>query len=320
MSRHHGIRAPTQSELEELFLELRNKLDRPDYNIMNLHHDWDMLWAADRRPYYTVYPSLIPMLTKLRLDKVQGPDITIPHGLKSLSIRFAVGHELDGRVRTIWVNEVDHMRILDSDGTVLKGCDLSRGISLGIDYGEVQKGFPVYLIRGFPLAKGSTVEESLERLHTRGRTGLQLQGEDPESQQAIEETSDGLDSSGDELSRETIRNCVRLACTLCLIGDNPDLIKAEVLSKDRHRVSQDNIEKLVEKAKRRGKLGWSVGRDLEVIPHYRRPHPALVWTGKGRTIPKIILRAGSIVHREIVGRVPTGYEGDDGSRTEQVSV
>ena len=33
---------------------------------------------------------------------------------------------------------------------------------------------------------------------------------------------------------------------------------------------------------------WNIGRGIEVIPHMRRPHPALMHTGHGRTIPKIV--------------------------------
>ena len=87
-------------------------------------------------------------------------------------------------------------------------------------------------------------------------------------------------------------------------------MRPEVLSKDEHRVNDDNVDSLVERARRRGKIGWTLGKSIEVIPHYRRPHPALVWTGTGRKIPKIVMRSGSLVHREAVVAVPTGY-GDD---------
>ena len=50
--------------------------------------------------------------------------------------------------------------------------------------------------------------------------------------------------------------------------------------------------KYVDKAHRRGKVGWNVGRHIEVAPHYRRPHMALVWTGTGRAVPKIVPTAG----------------------------
>jgi hypothetical protein len=60
---------------------------------------------------------------------------------------------------------------------------------------------------------------------------------------------------------------------------------------------------------RRGKIGWNVGRNITMSPHYRGPSPAaLYWTGKGRNIPKIRFRAGTIVHREIVEKIPQGYE------------
>ena len=91
---------------------------------------------------------------------------------------------------------------------------------------------------------------------------------------------------------------------------DPELIIPDVLNKDRDKFLNANDElrlKLIDRAKRRGKFGFTLGRDLEKIPHVRRPHPALVWTGVGRKIPKIIMRAGSIVHREKIEKVPTGY-------------
>ena len=48
-----------------------------------------------------------------------------------------------------------------------------------------------------------------------------------------------------------------------------------------------------------------------MIPHIRRPHPALVWTGQGRTIPHIVLRKGCLVHQDTVKRIPTGFQGEE---------
>ena len=36
------------------------------------------------------------------------------------------------------------------------------------------------------------------------------------------------------------------------------------------------VLKYVAKAHRRGKVGWNVGRRIEVAPHFRRPHMTLV--------------------------------------------
>jgi hypothetical protein len=50
-----------------------------------------------------------------------------------------------------------------------------------------------------------------------------------------------------------------------------------------------------------------VGKHIEVIPHFRRPHMTLVWTGSGRRVPRVVPRRGSIVHREAVEKLPTGF-------------
>ena len=48
---------------------------------------------------------------------------------------------------------------------------------------------------------------------------------------------------------------------------------------------------------------------IEVIPHFRRPHMTLVWTGAGRKVPRLVPRRGSIVHREAVEKLPSGFSG-----------
>ena len=64
----------------------------------------------------------------------------------------------------------------------------------------------------------------------------------------------------------------------------------------------------VEKAQRRGKLGWDAGRHVQMIPHYRHPHLMLAWTETGRAVPKIVPRRGTIMHRQAMEKVPSGWE------------
>ena len=45
---------------------------------------------------------------------------------------------------------------------------------------------------------------------------------------------------------------------------------------------------------------------IEKIPHIRRPHLCWVPYGPGRKKRKLILRKGSIVHRDVVEKMPTG--------------
>jgi hypothetical protein len=89
------------------------------------------------------------------------------------------------------------------------------------------------------------------------------------------------------------------------------VITPDVLADDRQKYEAcGGDQKCVDRAHRRGKWGWNVAARIEVMPYYRRPHPALVWTGHGRTVPRIVLRKGNVVHRELLARVPTGFGGE----------
>ena len=99
-----------------------------------------------------------------------------------------------------------------------------------------------------------------------------------------------------------------MCCSLCLLEDDPEIIEPDVLDRDRAQFERTGDGKYVQRAHRRGKIGWNVGRNIEVAPHYRRPHMTLVWTGPGRSAPKIVPRKGSVVHREVVERLPSGYD------------
>ena len=271
-----GRPTPTKQEHIEHLQKAEQQMERSSFSMMLMHWNFNEQWIEDKQPYYLLYPSIIPMLSRLKLERVVSESLTLPHGLKSMLVRFPD----DGKreVRSVWMCETQ-MNHRAGSGHVV------RGLVLGIDHGEVDTSLmqPIYLIRGFPLTEES-IEDALEAL--------------PASWTA---------SVGKQLDPQEIVTAVRIACTICLLDGNPDLVRPEVLSKDEGKASQDNLDRLVDKAKRRGKFGWSVGKQMETVPHYRRPHPALVWTGKGRLVPKIIMRSGSIVHRETVEKVPTGY-------------
>jgi len=162
-----------------------------------------------------------------------------------------------------------------------------RGLSILIDVGEVMgsEGIPIYTYRNFRRQEGLTVEEAIKELG-----------------------SNELAELGVQIPDTLINDCVRLCCSLCLLEHDPSVIEPDVLSKDRARFEQTGDEKYVAKAHRRGKVGWNVGRRIEVIPHYRRPHMALVWTGRGRAVPRVVPRRGSVVHREVVEKVPSGFD------------
>ena len=244
------------------------------FNQMLTERDWEKA----RRPYYNLWPSIVPMLTRLDLD-LDSDLIRLP--LPALCIRFPkeknpLAFEWKGddvAVRCIMMGEINQ-------GT---------GLSVLIDIGEVMDeiGVPIYTYRNFPRRPGLTVEQSLASLGTKGLFA----------------------DIGVQVPDSLVMDCVRLCCSLCLLENDPSIISPDVLADDRAKYEASGDQKYVDKAHRRGKVGWDVGKHIEIIPHYRRPHMTLVWTGHGRVTPKIVPRRGSVVHREAVEKLPSGFGG-----------
>ena len=235
-------------------------------------------WEKARRPYYNVWPAIVPMLTRLNLD-LDSSLIRLP--LPALCIRFPKD-EAKNPLRFDWKGKAVSIRCI-----LMGYINNETGISLLIDIGETAPlGVPIYTYRNFPRQAGLTVEQSLAGLQPDPFTGIGIQ-----------------------LPDELARACVRLCGTLCLMDNDPEIISPDVLADDRVKFEASGDQKFVEKAHRRGKVGWDVGKHIEVMPHYRRPHMTLVWTGHGRAVPKIVPRKGSVVHRDVVEKVPSGFGG-----------
>ena len=237
-------------------------------------------WERARRPYYAVWPSIVPMLTRLNLDLNSA---LIRLALPALCVRFPKNKN---PLAFDWKGKNTSIQCMLM-GEINKG----RGISILIDVGEAMGdgkdfGVPIYTYRNFRRQEGLTVEEALRELG-----------------------SNELAELGVQIPEDLITDCVRLCCSLCLLEDDPSVIEPDVLSKDRTKFEQTGEQKYVSKAHRRGKVGWNVGRQVEVAPHYRRPHLTLVWTGAGRAVPRVVPRRGSVVHRAKVERVPSGFGG-----------
>lgn len=116
-------------------------------------------------------------------------------------------------------------------------------------------------------------------------------------------------------SEESYTN-LKIALTILLLHNDPSIIEPDVLVKDIRRYERTKDEKYVKKARRHGIVGWHVGKAFEVMPHIRRPHPHLYWTGKGRKIPRIKFVKLCIVHRKKVTTVPAGYMTPEGIEIE----
>tara|TARA_R110000868_G_scaffold142432_1_gene359758 strand:- start:104 stop:1132 length:1029 start_codon:yes stop_codon:yes gene_type:complete len=299
-------------------------------NSLGIRHlSFDATWNAAGRPYYDVYPSIIPLLTKLNLNipgtcvskstdsstcaaswfntditgekfedlvkKIEGMWNFPP--VPQMLIRLPeVRHELtyeDSKfgvvsVRTIFVSFQPVNLDVGVDKQVI-------GLVIGVDIGERDETgiVPIHTMKVFPL-DDKPIEELINTLLTH-----------PTSYEGM------------QIPDDIMTKCVKLAITIRLLDDDPEIITPDVLTKDRHRMAEADEElkrTLIERARKKGKYAFVVGECIEkgeTNPHYRRPHPALVWTSKGRVIPKIVWRKGSVVHREKIETIPTGYGGEE---------
>lgn len=242
-------------------------------------------WINDRRPYYNVYPFVVDSLLRIKLE-MTGIDVwqSILNLPCALAINFAVDREPNGLRSILYLR---HSANSSEAKPQRVGHTKNTGNSLGIlwDVGRQDDGYPIYNMIRF-LCDERTVEQSID--------ADQYQGLNPT------EIAVG-------------KNAIRIVLSLAMMCDDPEIVQPIVLNADRGKYEQTGDGKYVEKAIRRGVHGWTVGRDIEFVPHVRRPHFGIRWMGHGdKKTPKIRPIKGSIVHREKVLEIPTGYaEGID---------
>jgi len=259
----------------------------------------ERLWCEARRPYYNVWPGIIPSLTKLKLD-IDAGYFALP--LPELLIRLPVKaehplrFEYEGKewaLRNILCANTDlKYSAKPGDPHYIPGFTgkLVKAISYQIDIGECIEdlpGLPVRQYKHILVEPGRSIEWSFTNI--------------PNHESA---------AKGVLYPAWFNEDVARLICTVCLMASDPEIVEPEVLSSDEERYSKTRDSALVDKAHRRGKVGWNVGKDIEVVPHYRRACPAaLYWTGEGRRFPKVRFRRGSVIHRKRLASVPTGFLG-----------
>lgn len=261
----------------------------------------EAVWLSKRRPFYAVWPKVLPMLLKLDLSMVTGA--MLPRMPTLICIRLPTQQNLLARdgveVRSILAADLD-VFAADQDALQIDTGALTnsfqekartnRGVLFWVDVGERamlgEYSYPIHTYRFFPIFSDKPVFES-----------MQVPMKDSYN-------------IGMKVPNELIDDCIRLYCTLALLQEESEVIERVVLSKDAAKYQQTGDEKYVNKAERNGVVGWNVGRGIEVAPHYRRPHFGWRWTGEGRKIPRFVPIKGAIIHREMVEKLPTGEQGD----------
>jgi heme exporter protein D len=122
---------------------------------------------------------------------------------------------------------------------------------------------------------------------------------------------DLLSERKDELGEKA--KFVSLAVGIALLAKDPKFAEPILLQRDQHRTfaTDEARNAAIERAKKRGRFGFEIGKDMEVSPHMRRPHFSIRWTGKGAEVPKLVPVKGSIVNKTKLFPIPTGYMDSD---------
>lgn len=242
----------------------------------------EVVWYSLRKPFYNIWPCVAEGLARTPLDL---PCQSVIEPLQKLPgtilLRMAVGHELH-------VDDTPLYTVLASR-TVLRapGGKDERGLVVFCNGGEfeTEKGLslPILWNASFGLENG-TVEDSLRELEEKYHSSL------------------------NDIEGRVIQLAVRLVLGVALIGFDPSIVDSVVLAKDADKYEKTKDPKYLERAKNNGVVGWEIGRDIEVSPHYRHPHFAIRWTGTGRTVPKLRPIKGCIVKRKMIAQIPTGTD------------
>ena len=268
-------------------------------NLLQMETDWH----EGQRPYYNLWPSIIPALTNLRLDA----DASLFRApLDQLLLRFPIeGNPLTwtdkGREHSVRAVLCGNVKLYSGE----------RGIRWGRDEpepSEWKRGIAFWIDCHEPIENGSGQLCESGRLHR-----MMYKHVVCEEGKSIEWSFDNIprhDSAdvGTHYPDSVVRDVARIVCTVCLMADDKDIVEPIVLKSDEDSWDKTGDMRLVEKAIRRGNYGFNVGRSIEVSPHVRSSSPAaLYWTGQGRKIPKIRFRRGTVVHRKRLASVPTGF-------------
>lgn len=245
-------------------------------------------WLEAKQPYYNVWPAITQPLLKTKLD-IPGKYLQLP--VDPICLRFPTDAKYQLRLSD---NSPPVRSLLASRRGVHDDDDDKGGLSIWADFGERQVvEHPDF--GNVDISLKSFLVSSLE-------------------EETIEHGIDKIVYNNNEyyqgFEKEALREAARLVLACCLLHNDPTMFEPEVLSKDALRYERTKEQALVDKAVRRGKVGWNVGKSLgtEIAPHIRRPHFAIRWTGEGGKIPKLTPISGSVVHRTRMKKVPTGYE------------
>lgn len=257
-------------------------------------------WVRAKRPYYDVYPGIVPYLIRLNLSKV--PAVAFKTPIDQILFRFPVQNNpvvvsfRDGPCKGLTIplsSVLVGIRAIDEDVEITKQFPPSPGerhlLTIFSWNAKVDKELvESHIISSLPLYVNQTVESCIQGLRNELGNG--------------------------DMELESYIAVIRIITTACLLSTHweDELVLPEVLKADEERWIKTHDSKYLERAKKRGVYGWSVGKafeNMQVSPHWRGPSPlALYRTGPGRKTLLYRYRRGTMVHRDKIDKLPTGHE------------
>lgn len=254
---------------------------------------FERYWVARDRPYYNVWPKIVDPLSRIDIDAVAPADAQFP--IDAVLVRFGKGAgslERNGRElqsalvviagakensRVAWDDSIP----IPSERELDNGPESRPMVSILANWGG-----PVCILQYW--LEAATIGDGFRQVEN---------------------------ACGAEWCPEEGLRLMKFLAAIGIIAKNPssDLIQPDVLDKDRIKWDETHEQAIVDRAVRRGKLGWDIGREIHCSPHWRRPHAALYHVGKGRKDTRIVFRKGAVVKRDDITKIPTGYLADEES-------
>ena len=208
---------------------------------MNLFRS-EIAWEAKRKPFFNIHEPVVRSIKNTSLSIKPGSiPASVVHDLRVICVKFPIG--------------------------------ISEPLLLGIENFLITFGDIAYNHKTGAIIPGGSISFSYHTRDSVYSSACMLDKNFEQTEFALEKEKE---TPFEEKQRQLI---ARIGLGVMLLAADPEFIKPVLLKCDQGR--KIDLEKLKKRAHQRGLVGYEIGADMEVSPHFRRPHFAIRWTGKG---------------------------------------